>query len=174
MMTIEVNPLWLEMVGPALLGGLILGALITWLVLRRRQKRLELEKEELETRILGQEALQSERDAAFQAASGELARSFAELANRSLQANSDNFLRLAEQKMQVQNEKAKRALGEREQAVENLVKPIRDALRLAQITAPYAGRQTKSSVIRFSDCLILIVKCIDDKDRTEYFAGIDR
>jgi DNA recombination protein RmuC len=132
MMTIKVNPLWLEIAGPALLGGLLLGALITWLVLRRRQKRLELENESLEKRILGQEALQSEREAAFQAASGELARSFAELANRSLQSNSDNFLRLAEQKMQVQNEKAKRELGEREQAVENLVKPIRDALQASQ------------------------------------------
>jgi DNA recombination protein RmuC len=132
MTTIQFNPLWLEIGGPALLGGLILGALLTWLVSRRRQARLELDKEELENRILNQEALQSEREAAFQAASGELARSFAELANRSLQANSDNFLRLAEQKMQVQNEKAKRELSEREQAVENLVRPIRDALQASQ------------------------------------------
>jgi DNA recombination protein RmuC len=132
MTTIQINPLWLEIGGPALLAGLILGALVAWLVFRRRQSRLELDKEELENRILNQEALQSEREAAFQAASGELARSFAELANRSLQANSDNFLRLAEQKMHVQNEKAKRELSEREKAVENLVKPIRDTLQASQ------------------------------------------
>ena len=110
-------------------AGLLLGALITWLVARRQQVRLKRDRDELENRIKSQEALQSERDAAFQAASGELARSFSELANRSLQSNSDNFLRLAEQKMQVQNEKAKRELGAREQAVENLVKPIREALQ---------------------------------------------
>ena len=42
------------------------------------------------------------------------------------------FLRLAEQKMSVQNEKAKAELSERERAVENLVKPIRDALQTSQ------------------------------------------
>jgi DNA recombination protein RmuC len=132
MTTIQINPLWLEFGGPALLGGLVIGALITWLIARRKQARLELDKEDLQNRIKSQEALQSERDAAFQAASGDLARSVAELTNRSLKANSENFLRLAEQKMQVQNEKAKRELSEREQAVENLVKPIRDSLQASQ------------------------------------------
>jgi DNA recombination protein RmuC len=132
MTTIQINPLWLESGGPALLAGLLLGAIVTWLVARRKQARLENAKRDLEERIKGQEALQAERDAAFQAASGELARSFAELANRSLRANSDNFLRLAEQKMQVQNEKAKRELSEREQAVESLVRPIRESLQASQ------------------------------------------
>jgi DNA recombination protein RmuC len=132
MTTIQINPLWLEFGGPALFGGLVIGALITWLIARRKQARLELDKEDLQNRIKSQEALQSERDAAFQAASGDLARSVAELTNRSLKANSENFLRLAEQKMQVQNEKAKRELSEREQAVENLVKPIRDSLQASQ------------------------------------------
>ena len=76
--------------------------------------------------------MQSEREAAFQAASGEIARSFGDLANRSLQSNSETFLRLAEQKMSVQNEKARAELSERERAVESLVKPIRDALQASQ------------------------------------------
>lgn len=129
MMAIEIDPRWLEFGGPALLAGLVLGIILTWLVMRRRRQQLEEESDELRERIKNQEALQNERDAAFQAASSELARSFGELANRSLQSNSETFLRLAEQKMSVQNEQAKRALSEREKAVENLVKPIRDALQ---------------------------------------------
>jgi DNA recombination protein RmuC len=132
MTSIEINPLWIEIGGPALLAGLLLGFLVAWLFARSRRLRLEAEIEGLEDKVKNQEAIQSERDAAFQAASGELARSFSELANRSLQSNSENFLRLAEQKMSVQTEKAKRELSEREKAVENLVKPIRDSLQASQ------------------------------------------
>jgi DNA recombination protein RmuC len=132
MKSIEIDPRWLEFGSPALLAGLVLGVLAAWLIMRRRRQRLEAENAELRDRIKGQEALQNERDAAFQAASGELARSFAELANRSLQSNSETFLRLAEQKMSVQNEQAKRELSEREKAVEGLVKPIREALHASQ------------------------------------------
>jgi DNA recombination protein RmuC len=49
-----------------------------------------------------------------------------------MQSNSENFLRLAEQNLGTQQEKAKRELGEREKAVENLVKPIREALQASQ------------------------------------------
>jgi DNA recombination protein RmuC len=132
MTSIEISPFWIEFGAPALLAGLVIGILVTWLLARSRQSRLETEIDFLEDKIKNQEAIQSERDAAFQAASAELARSFSELANRSLRSNSENFLRLAEQKMNVQTEKAKRELSEREKAVENLVKPIRDALQASQ------------------------------------------
>ena len=132
MKSIVIDPRWLEFGGPALLAGLVLGAIATWLITRRRQQRLDAENAELRERIKNQEALQSEREAAFQAANSELTRSFSELANRSLQSNSETFLRLAEQKMSVQNEQAKRELSEREKAVENLVKPIREALQASQ------------------------------------------
>ena len=129
MISIEIDPRWLEFGGPALLTGLVLGAVLAWLIMRQRRQQLEAQVDALGEKVQNQEALQHERDAAFQAASGELLRSFGELAHRSLQSNSQTFLRLAEQKMSVQNERAKRELGEREQAVENLVKPISDALQ---------------------------------------------
>ncbi len=131
-MAIQIDPRWLEFGGPALLAGLVLGALLAWLLTRRRRQQLEACNAVLGEKINTQEAVQYERDAAFQAASSQLVRSFAELANRSLQSNSETFLRLAEQKMSVQNEQAKRELSEREKAVENLVGPIRDALQDSQ------------------------------------------
>ena len=132
MNTITINPLWIEIGGPALATGLLLGALITWLFVKLRQRRLRDTIEVLRERIKDQDALQTERDAAFDAATGKLATAFSDLANQSLKSNSENFLRLAEQNLGAQHERAKRELGNREQAVENLVKPIKDALHQSQ------------------------------------------
>ena len=125
MMSLTIPPVFIEIGAPAAAGGLLLGVLVTWLIMRRRQRTL------LE-RIQGQEALQKERDVAFEAANAQLTRAFSELANQSLKANSENFLRMAEQNLGTHQEKAKRELSEREKAVEELVKPIRDALQASQ------------------------------------------
>lgn len=122
----------LEIGLPAVLIGLALGALLAWLVARDRLRRLRHSVQLLETQIKAQDALQRERESAFETATSRLATSFSELANQSLKSNSDNFLRLAEQNLGAHQEKAKRELGEREQAVESMVKPIRDALAQSQ------------------------------------------
>ena len=132
MYAISIDPVYVEIGGPALLAGLLLGILITWLVQRHGRKRLKESISVLEGRIKDQDALQAERDSAFEAATGKLATAFSNLANQSLKSNSENFLRLAEQNLGAHQEKAKRDLGAREQAVENLVKPIRDALQQSQ------------------------------------------
>ncbi len=125
MTAITINPLWIEIGLPALAIGLVLGLLLTWLVMRR--KRILLEE-----RIKSQDALQQERQQALDAANAQLMQAFNELSNRSLKDNSESFLRLAEQHLNVHNEKAKRELSEREKAVESLVKPIRDALEMSK------------------------------------------
>ncbi len=132
MNTININPLWIDFGAPALAAGLLLGGLIVWLVLRARQRRLQDTVQALGDRLKDQDALQLEREAAFEAATSKLARSFSELANLSLKSNSETFLRLAEQNLGAHQERANRELSQREQAVENLVKPIRDALQQSQ------------------------------------------
>jgi len=110
---------------PALLVGLLLGALISWLIASRRHARLE-------ATINNAEALQRERDIAFEIARSQLTTAFSELANQSLKSNSENFLRLAKEKLGAQQDQAKRDLGDREKAIEDLVKPIRDSLDASQ------------------------------------------
>ena len=132
MNSIQIDPVWIEIGGPGLLIGLAIGGLVAWLVLRGQLDRQRDEIVRLENRIKDQDALQIERDAAFEAATSRLATAFSDLANQSLKANSETFLRLAEQNLGAQHERAKRELGDREQAVENLVKPIRDALQQSQ------------------------------------------
>ena len=125
MTALPIDPTYLQIGVPTLIGGLVLGALITWLYYRRRQGHLEAQ-------IKNQASIQQEREIAFEAANAQLTRAFSELANQSLKSNSENFLRMAEQNLGAQQEKANRDLGEREKAVENLVKPIRDALQASQ------------------------------------------
>lgn len=133
MTTISINPQWIEIGLPALAAGLLLGGLIAWLVARSRQRRLRDTIDALGERIKDQDVLQAEREAAVEAASSRLATAFSSLANQSLKSNSENFLRLAEQSLGAQHERAKREMGNREQAVENLVKPIKDALHQSQM-----------------------------------------
>jgi DNA recombination protein RmuC len=125
MNSIAIDPLWLEYGLPALGVGLVVGLLAAWLFFRRRWQRLEAQ-------VKNQEAIQQERQVAFEAANAQLTRAFSELANQSLRSNSETFLKLAEQNLGTHQEKAKRELSEREKAVEALVKPIRDALEASQ------------------------------------------
>ena len=127
-----INPQYLEIGIPALALGLLLGALVAWLIGRGRHRRLQHSLALAETRLKDQETLQRERESVVEAATGQLTRAFSELAQQSLRSNSETFLRLAEQNLGTQQEKAKRELGAREQAVENLVRPIRDALAQSQ------------------------------------------
>jgi DNA recombination protein RmuC len=125
MQAITINPMLIEYAAPALVLGVILGAVGTWLVQRRRQQQLE-------TQIKHQEGLQHERDIAFESAKSQLTSAFADLANQSLRSNSETFLRLAEQNLGTHQERAKRDLGDREKAIEELIKPMRDALQASQ------------------------------------------
>jgi len=132
MNTISISSQWLEFGGPGLAAGLLLGGLVVWLVLSARQRRQQDRITALGDRIKDQDTLQGEREAVFEAATSRLVTAFSDLSNQSLKSNSENFLRLAEQNLGVQHERAKRELGEREQAVENLVKPIKEALHQSQ------------------------------------------
>ena len=132
MISVSIDPVYLEVGAPALAIGLVTGALIAWLIARHRRKKLLEHISLVENNLKNQETVQSEREAAFDLANAKLTAAFSDLANQSLKSNSENFLRLAEQNLGTQQEKAKRELSEREKAVEALVKPIRDALDASQ------------------------------------------
>jgi DNA recombination protein RmuC len=132
MISFSLDPVYLEVGAPALGIGLLLGLLVMWLIARRREHSLLGELDQAEAKLKSQEALQEEREAAVQLANAKLTQAFTDIANRSLQTNSDTSLKLAEQNLGTHQEKAKRELSEREKAVEELVKPIRDALQASQ------------------------------------------
>ncbi len=132
MLSVTANPVLVEVALPAAAGGALIGIAIGWMIARRNHRRLRNDIEQLEKTLKNDELLRQEREAAFEAANARLARSFSELSSQSLKSNSEAFLKLAEQNLSAQNERAKADLSEREKAVENLVKPIEEALKASQ------------------------------------------
>ena len=98
--------------------GVLIGALIIWLLRQARIHALERELSKFEA-----------RDDAAERSRQELERTVETLARRALEQNNESFLRLAQENLQRFQVQAKADLGEREKAVEALVKPINEALK---------------------------------------------
>ncbi len=118
---------WISMVVAVLLagaGGLLVGLL--------RGQRLAGRLREENARLQAQ--LEAERNAArdklesMEQARRQLEDTFKSLAGDVLKSNSSEFLKLAEANLKALQEQAKGELSQREKAVENLVRPIREAL----------------------------------------------
>jgi len=130
-----------------LVGTGLAGAVIGWLIglsfgRNKRQKlthALDLKDAELKT----QAHLDIEREEALALATERLSATFGQLANEQLQSHSDTFLKLARESLGSHHERAKGELAAREQAVENLIQPIKEALTRTetQITQLESTRQ---------------------------------
>ena len=68
MISVTMNPVYLEVGAPALGVGLLTGLLIMWLIARRRRNQLLNDLERARANLKNQEALQAEREAAFEIA----------------------------------------------------------------------------------------------------------
>jgi DNA recombination protein RmuC len=126
MTAIELGPWtpWLLVLGGILLG--IVGTLAAW---QPRIGRLREKLAVAESTIAAHAQVDEEREETLQLAEQRLANVFDSLARRSLQDNSRNFLELARQNLDVHRSHAQGDLKAREQAVEALVAPIREALQ---------------------------------------------
>lgn len=137
---------------PALLvlGGLLIGILGASLALQPRIARMRERLLVAETRLEAHAQAEEDRAAAMNMAEQRLAHVFDQLARRSLQDNSRNFLELARQNLEVHHSRAQGDLKSREQAVEALVTPIREALQRTerQIAAIEKERQEAFGNIR--------------------------
>jgi DNA recombination protein RmuC len=112
----------------AVTGSFALGMLIQHSIGRNQRARLENELAVKDTLIKTDEARIAEQEAALSTVRESLMASFSELASESLAKTNKTFLQLAEQNFDKHQTQAKANLKEREQAVEHLVKPIKDAL----------------------------------------------
>lgn len=108
--------------------GVLLGLLIGLLIRSPALRRLETDNAVLAEKLKSEAGHAEERKLALDLALERLANSFDQLADKSLQANSETFLRLARENLGKHQAVAKSELGEREKAIQNLVKPIADAL----------------------------------------------
>ena len=105
--------------------GISTGTVISWIYFKNKLASLKF-------KIKHQDIIAEERETAIKAAASPLTQAFQDIANKSLQANSENFLRLAEQNLSKQQERSNTELKKSEKAVENLVNPIKEALVQSQ------------------------------------------
>ena len=121
-----------ELVTALILGlvlGLILGLLIRSLF---AAKSLNTEKEKriiAEAKLKNQDDLDEERDNALELAREQLENAFHELADQSLAKNNNQFLQLATQKLNNQQQQASADLEKRQFSIQNLLNPIAEALK---------------------------------------------
>ena len=108
--------------------GMAIGAMAASLRARNRQARLEVEMARLAERAANETALAGERAAVAAQVETRIAEAFARLAHDSLSHNSEQFLRLAQERLLRHQQKAEAGLVEKEKAVADIIAPIREAL----------------------------------------------
>ena len=111
-----------------LLFGFALGAVVILLFKGRQIKRLDAENQELAMTLRLERQSNEQLDELLDQARFQLADTFSQLSNAALNQNNEQFLKLAEENLKRYQSEAKADLQSREQAIEQLVKPINDAL----------------------------------------------
>ncbi|MDH5444549.1 MAG: DNA recombination protein RmuC [Gammaproteobacteria bacterium] len=110
------------------LAAVFLGALLSFLFLQQKLARLRLENTQLTTTLELERRSNEEKLTALNEAKEQFAQTFSHLSSQALKHNSEEFLKLAEQNLKQFKEKADSDLQQKEKAIENLVKPIKEAL----------------------------------------------
>lgn len=111
----------------------LLGGLLVYGVQHRKQTELRAGNARLEAELTVERRRAEERLASLEDAREQLRETFGAMASQALKHNSGEFLKLAQENLRAFQMHAEGSLGQREKAVENLVKPIREALERADV-----------------------------------------
>lgn len=112
-----------------ILTAALAGALVVYLLREKVIRRLERENTELSLSLELEKKQQKQLDDMLQQTQAQLANTFNQLSNEALSRNNNSFLKLAEENLKRFQSEAKADLSSREKAIEQLVKPISDALQ---------------------------------------------
>lgn len=143
--------------GVAALGAFA-GALVAHLCAQRRIGRLRVDKATLEARLkLEQQAAASQAGIVTEA-NRQLRETFAALSGDALRQNSAEFLQLAQESLKQYQVRASGDLERREQAIEQLVGPIRDLLERTRTQIHDIERERKEAYGSISRHLELLAQ----------------
>ena len=106
----------------------IVGAWLTWLRLNGRIANLSQRNAELNTTLELERKTHVEKLETLEQARTQLSETFGHLSSQALKHNSEEFLKLAQENLKQFHTKAQGDLSQKEQAIENLLKPIKEAL----------------------------------------------
>lgn len=108
---------------------LLLGVLIGILLRSGKVRTLQSQVNELNLKLNWEQQHKAELDEILDHTRDQLANTFNQLSNEALNRNNSNFLRLAEENLKRFQSEAKAELGNKEKAIEQLLKPINEALQ---------------------------------------------
>lgn len=117
------------MLGVGILLAGALGYLIAHLRGQRTVAQLREERSALQARVDLEQKAAAERVAALEHAREQLSASFSALSNQALKHNTEEFLKLAQENLKQFHVHAQGELSQKEKSIEQLVKPIREALQ---------------------------------------------
>lgn len=106
----------------------IVGAVATYALRGRKIQSLAIENSELKMKLTLEQQASDQFDAILDQTHVQIANTFSQLSNEALTRNNEHFLQLAEENLKRYQSEAKAELNSKEQAIEQLVKPINDAL----------------------------------------------
>lgn len=109
----------------ALASGILIGVLLRNSKVRAQQSQIN----ELTLKLKWEQQHKAELDEILDHTRDQLANTFNQLSNEALSRNNTNFLRLAEENLKRFQSEAKAELGSKEKAIEQLLKPINEALQ---------------------------------------------
>lgn len=112
-----------------LLAAALLGAISVYFLREKRIRALESKNTELQLSLDMEQKNQNKLNEMLEQTQAQLANTFNQLSNEALSRNNNSFLKLAEENLKRFQSEAKADLSSREKAIEQLVKPIDEALK---------------------------------------------
>lgn len=110
------------------IAGTMIGAVAIYLWLHKKLSSSQAEQLRLQTTLDIERQQYAEKNASLEQARQQLAETFNQLSTEALKHNSETFLKLAEENLKKFQTHAEGQLQQKEKAVENLLKPIQEAL----------------------------------------------
>ena len=120
-------------------------AMLCYIYFQRRIAQLKQENTTLTTTLEINEKAALEKQAAYDSDRKQLSETFASLSGQALKNNTEQFLSLAQEKLKQFNIEAQGDLEKKEQAIEHIIKPIKQALEKTEKQLHAIERERKEA-----------------------------
>lgn len=147
---------------PVLIGtlllGILIGAAVLYFLREKHIRQLEKNNAELTLTLELEQRNRGELDQLLLKTQEQLANTFNQLSNEALTRNNTHFLKLAEENLKRFQSEAKSELSSREKAIEQLVKPINEALQQTTKQIHEIEKERKESYGSLKNTIDLMTK----------------
>ena len=126
-------------------AGISIGAIAVYLWLHKKIGSSQAEQLRLQTTLDIERQQHNEKNASLEQARQQLAETFNQMSTEALKHNSETFLKLAEENLSKFQTQAEGQLQQKEKAVENLLKPIKEALDKTERQIHHVEKERKEA-----------------------------